>query len=49
MAAAEELPELVVLRILKLLPFRDRLRAARLGSGRHLWGFADLLPALPPF
>lgn len=37
MAAAElaALPELVVLRILELLPLRDRLRAARWGPGRH--------------
>uniref|UniRef100_A0A803Y812 F-box domain-containing protein n=1 Tax=Meleagris gallopavo TaxID=9103 RepID=A0A803Y812_MELGA len=32
MAAADALPELVMLRILELLPLRDRLRAARLGQ-----------------
>lgn len=53
MAAAElaALPELVVLRILELLPLRDRLRAAsvcrrwkRIAENGALWTEVDLTP-----
>uniref|UniRef100_A0A8C9FV06 Uncharacterized protein n=1 Tax=Pavo cristatus TaxID=9049 RepID=A0A8C9FV06_PAVCR len=51
MAAAAALPELVVLRILELLPLRDRLRAARWGPagiGRLPRGPAELLIIFTP-